>query len=116
MINKERLKELRINKGLTQEELASALHLNKSSICCYENENRCPSVEVLIDLCAFFGVSADYILGNDKLVEVNETKELIHMTKEEVKLIRELKKDKYLAEILLEDASRSIALLKGKFE
>ena len=64
----ERLKALRLNKKLTQQQLADKMDLVKSSICAYEQNTKYPSVDVLIKLCKFFGVSSDYLLGlSDKL-------------------------------------------------
>ena len=64
----ERLRALRREKNLTQEQLAEKIDLVKSSICAYEKNAKYPSVEVLIKLCQFFNVSSDYLLGlSDKL-------------------------------------------------
>lgn len=70
----ERLKALRHEKKLTQEQLADKMELVKSSISSYENNTKYPSIEVLIKLCQYFGVSSDYLLGlSDKLeYEVSE--------------------------------------------
>ena len=58
-----RLKELRKEKSLTQQELADKLNLVKSSVSAYEKSLKYPSVEVLIKLCNCFQVSSDYLLG-----------------------------------------------------
>lgn len=58
-----RLKELRKNKNLTQQELADKMSLVKSSISAYEKSAKYPSVEVLVKLCNYFNVSSDYLLG-----------------------------------------------------
>ena len=43
-----RLKHLRLEKNLRQDQLASLVHVEKSSISMYENDMRQPSYEVLI--------------------------------------------------------------------
>jgi len=58
-----RLKELRIEKGISQRELAKATQLSQSGIVHWENNNRIPNAEVIIKFAEFFGVSADYLLG-----------------------------------------------------
>lgn len=58
-----RLKELRTQKHITQQELADKVDLVKSSISAYEKSLKYPSVEVLIKLCNYFNVSSDYLLG-----------------------------------------------------
>ena len=58
-----RIKMLREEKHLTQQELADKLNSAKSTIGMYENGNRKPSYEVLIKLSEIFGCSIDYIVG-----------------------------------------------------
>lgn len=58
-----RIKLLREEKNMTQQELADKLQGAKSSIAMYENEERKPSLEVLLKLAEIFNVSTDYILG-----------------------------------------------------
>jgi transcriptional regulator with XRE-family HTH domain len=59
----DRLKALRKEKGLTQQQLADKIELVKGSISAYEQNSKYPSLNVLIKLCTFFHVSADYLLG-----------------------------------------------------
>jgi len=116
MINGKRLKELRKAKGLTQTELGDILGVSKSSICCYENGTRNPALETIIDLMHLFGVSADYLLGSDALIKVVEDGEERYaaLTKEEILFIEELRKDKFVYNILLDDPKRGAELIKNK--
>lgn len=59
----ERLKQLRLEKDLRQDQLAKLVHVEKSSISMYENDFRQPSYEVLLRYADIFGVSVDYLLG-----------------------------------------------------
>lgn len=63
-----RLKELRESRGLSQEELATALEIPRSSITNYESEEnvRLPRHERLKKMAEFFSVSVDYLLGGAK--------------------------------------------------
>lgn len=61
-----RVKELRNQKNLTQEQLANRLSVTKSVISAYENGFRFPSLDVLIQLAYVFNVSTDYLLGVNK--------------------------------------------------
>ena len=65
MLLGKRIKSLRKEKGLTQEELGKIINVTKVSICCYERESRVPTLETLIALAEVFGVDVDYLLGND---------------------------------------------------
>lgn len=60
------LKELRIQNGMTQQQLATQIGVSKSVISYYELQERTPSPEILVKLSAIFHVSADYLLGIDK--------------------------------------------------
>ena len=58
-----RLSELRLNKKLTQTQVARRLNLSKTTISGYENNIKTPSLDVLTQLSILYGVSSDYILG-----------------------------------------------------
>lgn len=59
----ERLRELREAAGLTQQELAEKLNWSRGSISFYEKCQRCPDIEFLKAASTFFGVSADWFIG-----------------------------------------------------
>ena len=57
------LKELRIEKGLTQKALAQELSISIPTLSHWECGYQEPSFKDLIMLCKYFEVSADYLLG-----------------------------------------------------
>ena len=59
----EKLKELRIEKGLSQKELADLVDTSQSAIFYWENNQQEPKISSLKKLCIFFNVSADYLIG-----------------------------------------------------
>lgn len=59
----ELLAELRLDKKLTQRDLAHILHVSVGTISNYENNVHFPDVEKLIELADFFKVTTDYLLG-----------------------------------------------------
>lgn len=73
----EKIKELRLARGITQVELASSLSVTKQSVSNWENNNIMPSIEILLQLSDFFGVSTDYMLGkeNEKTLNVSKLTE-----------------------------------------
>ena len=64
-----RLKELRKQNNITQEQLASALNIERSSIGKYESPNKpvTPPPDVLLRIAKYFGVSVDYLIGNSSI-------------------------------------------------
>ena len=74
----QRLKELRLEMGLTQAELAKESGLRQSHISSWESGLRMPLPDGLLKLANFFNCSVDYLLGNDKDEEFSkETRVLI---------------------------------------
>ena len=62
-----RLKELRARDGITQEQLAEAIGVERSSIGKYEGAQAIiPSVDVLKSLADYFGVTTDFLLGRSR--------------------------------------------------
>ena len=60
----ERLKDLRVERGLTLEQLAEQTHLSKSALGSYEADDfKDISHYALIKLAKFYRVTADYLLG-----------------------------------------------------
>ena len=60
---KDRLKELRVEKGLRQVDVANAVGVTLRAICNYEAGTREPSLEMLVKLCCFFETDPNYLLG-----------------------------------------------------
>lgn len=59
---KTRIKELRLEKKLTQESLARHLGVNQATVSKLENESITPDAMLLTRLSRFFHVSTDYVL------------------------------------------------------
>lgn len=58
-----RLKELRLERGLSQMDLGKIIGSSQSAIKQWENQTRIPNAKAIIDLAAFFEVTTDYLLG-----------------------------------------------------
>lgn len=63
MILKERLKELRVERGLKQKDVAEALEISVSCYGGYEQGYREPDLKTLIKICKLFETSSDFLLG-----------------------------------------------------
>lgn len=59
----QRLKELREEKGLKQNELAKILNISSSSIGMYETDRREPDDEMKLKIANYFGVSVAYLMS-----------------------------------------------------
>lgn len=59
----ERLKELRLEKGMSQSQLSKSTGISHTAIVYWENEQRVPNANAIIVLAKFFSVTSDYLLG-----------------------------------------------------
>ena len=59
----ERLKQLRGEKGLTQQEVSDAVGVARETYARYESGARTPDIDMLSRLADLFGVTTDYLLG-----------------------------------------------------
>lgn len=102
-----RLKELRTNKGLTQNELGKILNVTNVGVAKWESDDRFPDKEILTKIADYFDVTTDYLLcrtdipnskvfegtieGNHVEIEIDKSYPY-ELTPEEVeKLISQLK-------------------------
>ena len=66
---KEKLKELRRKKGLSQQELADKIYVSRSAICKWEMGNGVPSEINIEALCTFFEVDEEWLFDREDLKE-----------------------------------------------
>ena len=61
------IKQLRKDNKLTQEQLASKLHVTRQAISNWENNKNLPDIETLIEIATTFHISLDQLIlgGND---------------------------------------------------
>lgn len=69
---KDKLKELRIQKGISQYELAEKLFVSRSAIAKWENGNGIPSDVNLEAICEFFGVEEEWLLDRKDIKKMVE--------------------------------------------
>ncbi|MGN0142156.1 MAG: helix-turn-helix domain-containing protein [Roseburia sp.] len=62
----ERARKLRLDHDMTMDALAEKLNITKSRISMWENNGTVPREDVLIQLSQLYGVSIDYLLGNEE--------------------------------------------------
>ena len=68
-----RLKQLRMERGMTQAQVAHHVGVTRSAFSAYENGTRYPSYDTLINLAHLFSVSTDFLLcvDNRNFVDVS---------------------------------------------
>ncbi|NLZ46814.1 MAG: helix-turn-helix transcriptional regulator [Clostridiales bacterium] len=65
MMLSDKLKELRKENSLTQQDLANILDVTKGAIAMWETNKRTPDAETLLKLADVFSVSVDYLLDRE---------------------------------------------------
>jgi len=75
-------KKLRDEIGISQAELAKKLGLKQKTYCNYENGTTEPTLETLIKLADYYGVSVDYLIGH------NFYNELGYLTEEQKNFVQ----------------------------
>ena len=114
MIGK-RVRELRVKKGLSQQELGNAIGVTKVSVCGYESGCRIPNLEKLAKLADTLGTTTDYLLGREIVVNNVENKTYIgSVSYEDVGLIMELRHYPNLYNKLLKDVKRSASIINKR--
>ena len=63
MIIGKRIKELRIERGLSLQKLANEIGVDKHAIIFLEIETNEPKANYIVKLAKYFDVSSDYLLG-----------------------------------------------------
>jgi len=77
-----RLISLRKANGLTQEELAKKLDLNRSTYTCYETGTSMPSIATLIAMADEFHVSVDHLLGRTDRLQTTDAEDPVSLLEE----------------------------------
>ncbi len=72
----EQFKKIRTEKKLTQEQVASQLHLSRQAVSNWENNKNLPDIEMVVDIARTFQLSLDELILGDS-AENNMTAKLI---------------------------------------
>ncbi len=67
----ERIKELRMEQGMTQEALGKVIGVKRYAVYTYERGLNYPEARCLIMLADYFKVSLDYLVGRTDKPEIN---------------------------------------------
>ena len=86
------LKELRIQKGISQQKLADVIGISQQSINKYENHNIEPDIATLILIANYFSTSIDYLVGNTDINHIIEKVEAYELNTDEADFITDYRK------------------------
>lgn len=68
-----RLKQVRLSKGLNQKELAEALNLSQAAISGYETGKYDPGMKIWKMIADYFDVTVDYLIEDGDIKKENPT-------------------------------------------
>lgn len=117
MVIGNRIKEERLKRGMSQQQLGDLLNVTKVSVCGYENETRTPTMDTFIKLVEVLDISPDYLLGRDiNVICEEEEKYVKKISKNDLQIINTLKKYPNLYKKLSNDLNRTIELMDRKIK
>ena len=110
-----RLRELRKENNMSQEDLGKLLGVTKVSVSGYENGNRVPSLDVLSQILDVFGVSADYLMGRElDVVCEDNTSVRMSLSISDIEIIREIRTNSVLFNTIASNPKRFFSLFNKK--
>lgn len=86
------LKKLRIEKGISQQQLAEIIGVTQQSIYKYETQNVEPDFVILCALADYFSTSVDYLIGHSDIDHKIEKVSPFDLNEDEAKLITSYRK------------------------
>ena len=117
MVIGSRIKEERLKRGLSQQQLGDLLNVTKVSVCGYENGTRTPTMETFMKLIEVLDMSPDYLLGRDiNVICEEEEKYVKKIAKVDLQIINEIKKYPNLYQKMTNDLSRTVELMDRKIK
>ncbi|MCO7124262.1 helix-turn-helix domain-containing protein [Sporolactobacillus shoreicorticis] len=109
----DRLKKLREEANLKQEDVAKKLRISTSAYGYYEQGRNEPSLETLLTLSVLFDASADYLMGQTNVRKHSSSYKInnLDLSADDIKLLTELKKYPNLIDQLITDPEKNLAAL-----
>lgn len=97
-----KIAELRKEQGLNQKELAKKIGVSRSALSLYEIDRREPDLETVKKIASLFGVTTDYLLGEegDAMGTEENTNEVAKRIGRNLKVLRESTTQRELAPLL----------------
>ena len=109
-----KLKELREENNLLQEEIASAIGVSRSTLSCWESGRYEPDIAALKRMSEYFGVSIDYLVENGNATIVKKPLDISEDEEELLFLYRGLPKNLKQHMVIYAKTLKSMALKDTK--
>ena len=115
MIDGSRIKNERLKRGMSQQQLGDLLDVTKVSICGYENGTRTPTMETFLKMVEILEVEPDYLLGRDVNIICEEDETYVRkISKIDLDIIEEIKKHPKLYAKLAQSLNRTVDFMERK--
>ncbi|MEG2322479.1 MAG: helix-turn-helix transcriptional regulator [Bacilli bacterium] len=115
MIIGKRLKEARVAKKMSQEELGNILGVSKVSICGYERGTRTPNMTNFLELINILDLDTKYVLGQDvKTINEDNEEYSIKLAKEDFEIVEAIKKNRELYNMFCSNPKKTVDKIKTK--
>lgn len=112
----QRIKDARLAKGLSQEQLGDLIGVSKVTICWYESNTRTPSLENFEKLVDALEISADYALGKEVTAVSENSEYKVKVAKKDLEILSALKAQRDVYNKLYEDPIRTSELISRKLK
>lgn len=111
------IKSKRKEMNLSQEALANKLGVSKVAVCWYESGERTPTLENFEKLLEVLKLDANKALGREvDVVAEDDVAYSAVVSKQDLKILKELKKRKKLYKTLYDDPARTVELIDRKMK
>lgn len=112
----QRIKEARLNMGITQTKLAELIGVAAAEISQYESGKRKPRWDKFPKLLDVLNVSADEILGREVSVVSEDEDYKVKLAKRDLQIIEALKQNPKLYKILSFDPNRNTKVINNNLK
>ncbi len=112
----QRLREARINAGLTQIELANLIGVNPAEISQYESDKRTPRWLVFLKIVDSLNISADILLGRVTSIVSEDDDYKIRADKKDLQILEAIRNNQKLYKLLLKDPERNCRVINNNLK
>ena len=109
-----RMKEERMKRNMTQKQFGDMLGVSATMIMYYEHDIKKPTVGQLLFIAETLGTDPNYLLGLEYEAREKSEAYTFRISKQEVKILKELRSRKQVYSMLIEDPRRTVELIARK--